>query len=142
MEGCGLSNMDIEFTTYLINLFKLYYPYFLNYIIILEMAWILNGINKSSQFINRLSLFFIAAAFKIIKSLLPEKAIEKLKIVKKAALKDWVPVDQQLVCWGGTDPYVFSFVPETTTTTTPNPQLPETVVSNNKKVNKFCPIAV
>lgn len=43
MENCGISNVDMEFTKYLINLFKLYYPWFLNYIIIYEMAWILNG---------------------------------------------------------------------------------------------------
>lgn len=43
MEGCGLANMDLEFTKYLIGLFKQYYPYSLNYILIFEMAWILNG---------------------------------------------------------------------------------------------------
>lgn len=46
MDGCGLSNMDMEFIQYLIGLCKLYYPFFLNYIIVFEMAWILNG--KSS----------------------------------------------------------------------------------------------
>jgi hypothetical protein len=35
--------MDLEFTKYLIGLFKQYYPYFLNYILIFEMPWILNG---------------------------------------------------------------------------------------------------
>lgn len=43
MEGCGLANMDMEFTKYLIGLFKQYYPYFLNYILIFEMPWVLNG---------------------------------------------------------------------------------------------------
>lgn len=43
MMGSGLSNLDMEFTNYLINLFKMYYPAFLNYIIIFEMPWVLNG---------------------------------------------------------------------------------------------------
>ena len=43
MTGAGLSNMDMEFVQYLIMLFRDYYPYFLNYIIIFEMSWILNG---------------------------------------------------------------------------------------------------
>lgn len=94
MEGCGLANMDMDFTKYLIGLFKDYYPYFLNYIIIYEMAWILN------------------AAFNIIKSWLPEKAVKKIKSAKKSTLNKWVSPDQALTCWGGKDDYVFSFIPE------------------------------
>ena len=43
MSGAGLSNLDMEFVQYLISLFKDQYPYFLNYTIIFEMPWILNG---------------------------------------------------------------------------------------------------
>lgn len=43
MMGSGLSNLDMDFTNYLINLLKMYYPAFLNYIIIYEMPWVLNG---------------------------------------------------------------------------------------------------
>lgn len=43
MADTGLSNMDMEFTKYLISLFKQYYPNFLNYILIFEMPWVLNG---------------------------------------------------------------------------------------------------
>ncbi|XP_017780171.1 PREDICTED: motile sperm domain-containing protein 2-like [Nicrophorus vespilloides] len=101
MEGCGLSNMDMEFTQYLIGLFKLYYPYFLNYIIIFEMAWILN------------------AAFKVIKSLLPEKAVQKIKMLKKADIDSYVPLDQALKCWGGQDDYIYSFESEVINETPP-----------------------
>lgn len=93
---------------------------------VLGCTWFINC------FIN---IFFYVAAFKIIKSLLPEKAIEKLKIVKKPGLKDWVPIEQQLECWGGTDPYVFSFVPENKPSV--NQQTTDTGVSNNKKVFLF-----
>lgn len=43
MDGCGLANVDMEVIKYLIGLFKYYYPFFLNYILIYEMAWILSG---------------------------------------------------------------------------------------------------
>ncbi|XP_074033029.1 motile sperm domain-containing protein 2 [Leptinotarsa decemlineata] len=95
MEGCGLSNMDMEVIKYLIGLFKEYYPYFLNYILIFEMPWVLT------------------AAFKIVKSWLPEKAVEKIKFVSKKDLKTFVPPEHILEKWGGQNTYVFSFVPET-----------------------------
>lgn len=86
--------MDMELTKYFIHLFKDYYPNFLNYIIILEMPWVLN------------------AAFKIIKSWLPAKAIPKIKFVNKTTLKEYVNHDDILKCWGGTCDYTFTFVPE------------------------------
>lgn len=94
MADTGLANMDMEFTKYLISLFKAYYPEFLNYIVIFEMPWILN------------------AAFKIIKSWLPAKAVQKIKFVSKSTLKTVVAPDQALKVWGGQDDYTFSFVPE------------------------------
>ena len=38
-----MKNMDMEFIQYLIHLFKEYYPWILNYIIVFEMPWLLNG---------------------------------------------------------------------------------------------------
>lgn len=98
MAETGLSNLDMEFTKYLIGLFKLYYPNYLNYIIIFEMPWVLN------------------AAFKIIKSWLPSKAIQKIKFVNKSTLKEYVDPNDALKCWGGNNEYIFSFVPEVQTT--------------------------
>lgn len=43
MEGTGLSNMDLDFIKMIIETFKMYYPNALNYIIVYEMAWVLNG---------------------------------------------------------------------------------------------------
>ncbi|XP_066250152.1 motile sperm domain-containing protein 2-like isoform X2 [Euwallacea similis] len=94
MDGCGLSNMDLDLIKYLIGLFKDYYPFFLNYIIIFEMPWILN------------------AAFKIVKSWLPEKALEKLKMVGKKDLSNYVPKNQAFTSWGGESTYVFRFISE------------------------------
>ncbi|KAK6627612.1 hypothetical protein RUM44_010090 [Polyplax serrata] len=94
MEGALLGNMDMEYTKYLISLFKNYYPNFLNYIIIFEMAWVLN------------------AVFKVIKSLLPPKAVEKMKFVSKSHVKDFIDMECALKSWGGNDYYVFQFEPE------------------------------
>ncbi|XP_063244503.1 motile sperm domain-containing protein 2-like isoform X2 [Bacillus rossius redtenbacheri] len=94
MSDTGMSNMDMEFIKYLIGLFSQYYPYFLSYIIIFDMPWILN------------------AAFKIIKTWLPAKAVQKIKFLNKTTLKEYVEPDQALRCWGGNDDYVFTFVPE------------------------------
>lgn len=96
MADTGLSNMDLEYTKYLISLCKYYYPNFLNYILVFEMPWVLN------------------AAFKVIKAWLPAKAVQKIKFVSKATLKDYVDPDQALKCWGGNDDYVFKFIPEQT----------------------------
>ncbi|KAL1517251.1 hypothetical protein ABEB36_001038 [Hypothenemus hampei] len=114
MDGCGLGNMDLDLIKYLIGLFKDYYPYFLNYIIIYEMAWVLS------------------AAFKLIKSWLPEKAIEKLKTVGKKDVMNWVIKSEALKSWGGDNDYVFSFVPEDPQTE--EKKLPET--ANTGSVRK------
>ena len=39
----GLKNMDMEFVQFIIGTLKEYYPDPLNYIIVLEMPWVLNG---------------------------------------------------------------------------------------------------
>uniref|UniRef100_A0A1B6CK24 MSP domain-containing protein n=1 Tax=Clastoptera arizonana TaxID=38151 RepID=A0A1B6CK24_9HEMI len=96
MADTGLSNMDMEYTKYLIGLCKLYYPNFLNYILIFEMPFILN------------------AAFKVIKNWLPSKAVQKIKFVNRSNLNDYVTPDQALRCWGGNDDYVFKFIPDHT----------------------------
>lgn len=41
--GGGLAGFDLELIRYLITAFKECYPLSLNYIIVLEMPWILNG---------------------------------------------------------------------------------------------------
>ncbi|KAE9545090.1 hypothetical protein AGLY_000633 [Aphis glycines] len=94
MMGSGLSNLDMEFTNYLINLLKMYYPAFLNYIIIFEMPWVLN------------------AAFKIIKTWLPAKAVKKIKFLSKHNLNEFVSKESIMVSWGGEDNYKFNFEPE------------------------------
>ncbi|KAJ8706633.1 hypothetical protein PYW07_012711 [Mythimna separata] len=101
MDGSGMGNMDMELVKYLITLFKLYYPYFLNYIVIYQMPWVLS------------------AAFRVVKTLLPSQAVAKMKFVTKDTLKDVVAPEQALAVWGGKDNYTFEFVPENKSEHTP-----------------------
>lgn len=107
--------MDLDFTKYLIGLFKSYYPNFLNYIIVFDMAWVLNGniFEIKRRYKKKIKQWNVtSAAFKIIKSWLPPKAVDKIKLVDKKSLKEFIPLDQCLVSWGGSDNYGFEFEPE------------------------------
>ena len=42
-RDAGLKNMDMEFVQFIIGTLKEYYPDPLNYILVLEMPWVLNG---------------------------------------------------------------------------------------------------
>ncbi|XP_067646242.1 motile sperm domain-containing protein 2-like isoform X2 [Eurosta solidaginis] len=128
MAGCGLSGMDMDFVKRIIETFKLYYPNALNYILIFEMAWVLN------------------AAFKIIKGFLPAKALEILKMISKKDITQYIDKSNCLASWGGNDLYEFKFVPEkiqrpTALTVISNGRLPGTPSSpnspegNDKKVH-------
>ena len=94
--GCGLKNMDMELIQYMINMFKLYYPHVLNYILVLEMPWVLN------------------AAWKIIKGWLPAGGVEKFKFLTKTNYTEYISQDQALVSWGGTDDWEYVFEDEPT----------------------------
>lgn len=43
MAETGLRNIEMDYTTYIINTFKNYYPNSLNWILVYEMPWIMNG---------------------------------------------------------------------------------------------------
>lgn len=43
MADSGMSNMDLDYTRYIITLFKQYYPNSLNYILVYELPWVLTG---------------------------------------------------------------------------------------------------
>ncbi|XP_011195969.2 motile sperm domain-containing protein 2-like [Zeugodacus cucurbitae] len=128
MAGTGVSSMDMDFVKRIIETFKLYYPNALNYILIFEMAWVLN------------------AAFKIIKGFLPAKALEILKMISKKDINQYIDKANCLASWGGNDLYEFKFVPEklkrpTTLTVISNgalpsePLTPESPNGNEKKVH-------
>lgn len=43
MAGTGLATMDLDFVKRIVETFKQYYPNTLNYILVFELAWVLNG---------------------------------------------------------------------------------------------------
>ena len=53
----------------------------------------------------------IAAAFKIIKSWLPEAGVRKIKVVNKQTVGDYVQEESRPVEWGGHDTWEFEWVP-------------------------------
>lgn len=93
-QGCGLKNMDMEFIRYMIDVLKDYFPQVLNYILVLDMPWVLN------------------AAWKIIKAWLPAAGVRKIKFVNKNTVDEYVIPDQKPVAWGGNDTWEYEFVEE------------------------------
>jgi len=43
MSGTSLASMDLEFVKRIVETFKQYYPNSLNYILVYELGWVLNG---------------------------------------------------------------------------------------------------
>jgi hypothetical protein len=43
MEGAGLSNMDMELVRFVINCFKIYFPDLLQWMLVFNMPWVLQG---------------------------------------------------------------------------------------------------
>lgn len=76
------------------------------------------------------------AAFKIIKSWLPEKAVQRIKFLKKNNIDEFVPLDQALTCWGGNDDYTFSFVSEKVQENGTGDAVVQSTPGNNRKVIK------
>lgn len=94
LENCGLKNLDIDYTINVVNILKSYYPNSVNYILIYEMPWV------------------FAAGIKIIKSLLPPKAVSSMKFIDRKSIGEYISSECMLTSWGGTDDYTFKFEPE------------------------------
>lgn len=93
-RNAGLKNMDMEFIQFIIGVFKDYYPEMLNYILVFEMPWVLN------------------AAWKVIKAWLPAAAVKKIKFLTKSNMNEYIDESNRLECWGGSDPWEYTFEPE------------------------------
>lgn len=74
------------------------------------------------------------AAFKIVKTWLPEKAVQRIKFIKKGGIEEYVPLDQALKCWGGNDDYVFSFESELSQEKDAAGDAVQSTPANNRKV--------
>ena len=79
----------------------------------------------------------LAAMWKIIKTWLPPKSIQKIKFVDKKSVGEYVAPDQCLTAWGGTDTYQYHFEPEVTSSPTSG-TLPNGDITDNRKVRRCC----
>lgn len=70
------------------------------------------------------------AGIKIIKSLLPPKAVSSMKFVDSKNIREYISTDCMLTSWGGTDDYAFQFEPENAVST---PELNKQVCFNSEK---------
>lgn len=102
-KDCGLSNLDLEMIKFLITVFTSYYPLCLSYILIYELPWLLN------------------AAWRLVKSWLPEEAIELVKLVDKDSIFEYVDKCQLPTELGGiNDNLAISEIPENSKIVIPN----------------------
>lgn len=82
----SLTNMDVDFTVYLISLFTTYYPALIGKIYVLEMPWIMN------------------TCWKIIKTLLPSGAKERIHFLTKSSFSEFLDPKDLPPHLGGTCP--------------------------------------
>lgn len=146
-----MKNLDLDYTKQIVHLLKYYYPNNLNYIFVFELPWILTGIYNNiiilsinCDSIYNCFLFFISAAFNIIKALLPPKAVAALRFVNTKNISEYITEENMLTCWGGKDDYQFKFVPEQIKdkdsiyeNITKDENGNRTIVNNDKKVCSF-----
>lgn len=66
-----------------------------------------NNDGKNEKF----SIFFIAG-IKIVKSLLPPKAVSSMKFIDSKSISEYISNECMLTSWGGSDDYTFRFEPE------------------------------
>jgi len=92
--GCGISNMDMDLIAFMIKCLEEYFPYNLNYILVIDMSWLLT------------------AAWKIIKGWLPPGDVKLIKFLSKSNIAEFIPEDQQLEIWGGKNVWTYEFVEE------------------------------
>lgn len=135
----GVANLDLEYTKSVINILKYYYPNSVGSILIYEQPWILGGKiinNRRKTKKNLICLFFnilYIAAIKIMKALLPPKAVQALKSVSSKTITEYISEENLLKDWGGPDDFVFQFVPENMSTKLDAPATPSCM----KKVIHF-----
>ncbi|CAN8029683.1 unnamed protein product [Ixodes persulcatus] len=89
----GLSNLDIDFTKFIFNVFLKRYPMGLGYVIVYDMPWLFN------------------AAWKVIRGWMMPEAAERVKMVNKSQITDFIDPKDLPVRMGGTDTYEYSYVP-------------------------------
>ena len=65
----GLRNMDMEFVQFIIGTLKEFYPDPLNYILVLEMPWVLNGEDGGGEISSIKQIFYSSSGLQSDKRL-------------------------------------------------------------------------
>lgn len=116
LMNSGMSNIEMEYMNYIINTLKTHYPNSLNYTLIYEMPWFMNGKEKSfvkaSKALIFPLIFHFPATFQILKRLLPKPAVKTLRFINAKTARQYIDDENIPLAWGGKDDYVYSFVPE------------------------------
>ncbi|KAG5676878.1 hypothetical protein PVAND_006683 [Polypedilum vanderplanki] len=96
MIETGMKNIDMEYMRLMIGILKNYYPNSLNYLLVYDMPWILNGV------------------FQLIKGLLPKKVVERLRFINAKNVRQYINDQYIPYEWGGSDKYELKFESEVT----------------------------
>jgi len=89
-NGSGLKNVDMIFIAFIINCFKFYYPYMVNYILILDIPMIMN------------------VAWMVVKNLLPSHEEGMVNFVTRRNISEFLDRSKYLEAWGGSDMWTYS----------------------------------
>lgn len=89
--GAGISNIDLEYLRFLLNLFQLYFPLRLKWVLVYNMPWVLN------------------ATWNLIKRWLPPKARDCLVFVTPSDVTGYIHENQLLTQYGGRIDWTYQY---------------------------------
>ena len=90
-SGAGISNIDLDFLRFLLNLFQYYFPLRLNWVLVYNMPWVLN------------------ATWNLVKRWLPPKARECLVFTTPSDITGYIYSNQLLSQYGGDIDWVYRY---------------------------------
>lgn len=88
-HGSGYANLDMDLISFLISLFKEYYPWALGFIMVYDMPWLFN------------------TAWKVVKSWLPAEGVDRIKFVDRETITNYVPRENLPEYMGGKEKIPF-----------------------------------
>ncbi|KAI6662017.1 Motile sperm domain-containing protein 2 isoform X1 [Oopsacas minuta] len=89
--GAGISNIDLDFLRFLMDLFQIYFPLRLNWVLVYNMPWVLN------------------ATWNIVKRWLPVKARDCLIFTTPNDITNYVDKSQLLSQYGGNATWTYQY---------------------------------
>ncbi|CAN7998704.1 unnamed protein product, partial [Ixodes hexagonus] len=88
-NGSGYANLDMDLISFLISLFKEYYPWALGFIMVYDMPWLFN------------------TAWKVVKSWLPAEGVDRIKFVDRETITNYVARENLPEYMGGKEKIPF-----------------------------------